>query len=533
MGRTAGSGTGTGTRRANAVIQSPAAERRFRKSRRAVRKGMGNSVLSAQATVLEIPVTIQGTRPVEGTERRELFIETTKTTLVSENGAVLNLKSRVSLGQCVFLRNDQSGREILCNVLEWRQVGQAGYTDLEFTARDPEFWGVQAEQPAAAGQKPEAQKTIEAAEESPVGTPRMESRAPTTGEMPATFLETPTTALVCPLPLTTETLPEPANGVEWNNAKGAEPLAALFADYAGPKAKLAYDTQKTNETQRKVASDDLPESGETNSDTASEPGVASIQVSRIRRTRKFSAVKNPIAVGIAASALIVVILGVWHAKRGSSIHSSDQPSAASAQSTQYALHSTAQPSQVPASTVATKVHALGNNARATPAQEAQKIQEATVVQEPEPGVAIGQDAPATTAEVGAVRGNNTAADSTAAVAKADASTSMLNSDQAALGQAELQKPNELNTTVTIPAKIVSQSMPSIPPWAKGLDMDAVVQLDALIDEKGNVAQTKPLSGPRVLQGAAERAVTLWIFEPAQSDGKPTATHMVLTVQFQR
>jgi hypothetical protein len=276
-----------------------------------------------------------------------------------------------------------------------------------------------------------------------------------------------------------------------------------------------------------VASDDLPESGETSSDTASEPGVASIQVSRIRRTRKFSAVKNPIAIGIAASALIVVVLGVWHAKRGSSIHSSDQTSAASAQSTQYALHATAQP----ASAVATKVHALGNNARATPAQEAQKIQEATVVQEP--GVTIGEDAPATMAEVGAVRGNNTAADSTAAVAKVDASTSMLSSDPAALGQAELQKPNELNTTVTIPAKIVSQSMPSIPPWAKGLDMDAVVQLDALIDEKGNVAQTKPLSGPRVLQGAAERAVTVWIFEPAQSDGKPAATHMVLTVQFQR
>lgn len=110
---------------------------------------------------------------------------------------------------------------------------------------------------------------------------------------------------------------------------------------------------------------------------------------------------------------------------------------------------------------------------------------------------------------------------------------MLSSDQAALGQAELQKPDELNTTVTIPAKIVSQSMPSIPPWAKGLDMDAVVQLDALIDEKGNVAQTKPLSGPRVLQGVAARAVTLWIFEPALSDGKPTAAHMVLTVQFQR
>ncbi len=99
---------------------------------------------SAQATMLEIPVTIQGAKPVEGTDRRELFTETTKTILVFENGAVVNLESRVSLGQCVFLRNDQSGKEILCKVLEWRPVGQSGYTDLEFTAQDSGFWGAHA-----------------------------------------------------------------------------------------------------------------------------------------------------------------------------------------------------------------------------------------------------------------------------------------------------------------------------------------------------------------------------------------------------
>src|SRR5271163_501600 len=119
-------------------------------------------VLKAQATALEIPVTIQGAKPVEGTERRELFTEATKTTLVFENGAVVSLNSRVSLGQCVFLRNDQSGREILCKVLKWRQVGQSGYTDLEFTADDSAFWGVHAEQSSAAGQKPNAHKAIEA-----------------------------------------------------------------------------------------------------------------------------------------------------------------------------------------------------------------------------------------------------------------------------------------------------------------------------------------------------------------------------------
>ena len=80
---------------------------------------------------------------------------------------------------------------------------------------------------------------------------------------------------------------------------------------------------------------------------------------------------------------------------------------------------------------------------------------------------------------------------------------------------------------------MSQAPPAIPSWAKKLDLDPVVRLDAVIDEKGNLKATKPLSGPRILQGEAARAVALWIFQPAMTDGKPTTTHMVLTVEFQR
>ena len=86
---------------------------------------------------------------------------------------------------------------------------------------------------------------------------------------------------------------------------------------------------------------------------------------------------------------------------------------------------------------------------------------------------------------------------------------------------------------TIPARIVAQPAPAIPRWAKGLDTDGIVKVDAVIDEKGNLRSTRAVSGPLFLQHEAERAVALWIFEPALTDGKPTATHMVLTVQFQR
>ncbi len=85
----------------------------------------------------------------------------------------------------------------------------------------------------------------------------------------------------------------------------------------------------------------------------------------------------------------------------------------------------------------------------------------------------------------------------------------------------------------IPAKIVEGSQPPLPPWAKNLDVATVVKLDAVIDEKGNLGETKIVSGPRLLERAAEQAVQLWIFEPAQAGGKPAASHMVLTVEFKR
>jgi outer membrane biosynthesis protein TonB len=514
---------------------------------------MINSVSSAQATALEIPVTIQGARPVEGTERRELFTEATKTTLIFENGAVVNLASRVSLGQCVFLRNDRSGREILCKVLDWRQVGQSGYTDLEFTARDSGFWEAHSEQSSAAGQKPEAHKAVEAPEESPATTLSMESGAPTSGEMPATSLEIATTPLACPLPLTTEALPEPANGVESSDAKYVELVPALIAEDARPKTEQESPAPRTIEIERALPSAEVPASGETSSDSAREAREVPTQVSRIPLTSKISAGKNPIAIGIAASVLIAVVLGAaWHAKRGASIQNRDRPFAASAQSRQLPLPAAALSSQSPAFSVAkggttragtvstntvnsgvsTEVHAEGNNSGAMPDQAAQRTQQATVWQEP--GDAVEQHPLATTEGVAATRESNSVADSSALVVpKVEAISSTPGTDPAAMEQPKLQNSNELSPTVTVPAKIVSQSLPSIPPWAKGLDTDAVVQLDALIDEKGNVSQTKPLSGPRVLQRVAEQAVALWIFEPALSDGKPTATHMVLTVQFQR
>ena len=440
---------------------------------------------SAHVSELEIPVTIQGSKPVEGTDRRELFTEATKTTIVSENGAVLCLKSSVLPGQCVFLRNEHSGKEILCKVLESRQGGLAHYTNLEFVDRDPKFWDVPLEQPVAPRQTPEIQK-IKPGGTSPVATLGMEPSSRPGGHVALTFLKTNTMAPVCP---------ESTNQPEWNDAKDQELMAALIAIDTKQAAKRESDKKRATEFEREVASEGASEQSETISDTASDAKVFSTPAFRICRMRKFTAYRNPIAVGVAAFVSIAAVLSIaWHI-RHSSIHS-NRPSASTTQSRQHAV-------PVP-----------------SPGQSSPTGGSAVAI-----GTPIAADAPQ--------RSNVVPHSAVSATPKVKTSNGTLSSPKGALAQAKSGKLNELSTEEIIPAKILSQSLPSIPPWAKGLDMDGIVQLDALIDENGNVAEVKPMSGPRLLQRAAERAVALWIFQPALSDGKPTATHIVLTVQFQR
>src|SRR5271156_6276948 len=242
--------------------------------------------------------------------------------------------------------------------------------------------------------------------------------------------------------------------------------------------------------------------------------------------------------GIAASLVLGTLLGfAWHSHRVKV--RSNVRAAALGQAKQDAKNATASPTKATAGNSSAEIEAPahGNNSGATPAQAAQKIQRQT--EAPGASVAVGNNATASSAPSGVpseVPSSASAIASPVIVAsspKLQAHESVSGTDEESLGEAKQHHGKGANGGETIPARIVAQPAPAIPSWAKGLETDGVVKVDALIDEKGNLRATKALSGPRVLQHEAERAVALWIFEPALTDGKPTATHMVLTVQFQR
>jgi TonB family protein len=96
-----------------------------------------------QPVPLEVPVTVNGARTVEGSDKREPFSESTQTVLVFHNGAVIRLNSSVTAGQLLFLTNDKTKKEVVCQVVKsknYRNV--SGYVELEFTEAVAGFWGM-------------------------------------------------------------------------------------------------------------------------------------------------------------------------------------------------------------------------------------------------------------------------------------------------------------------------------------------------------------------------------------------------------
>lgn len=101
------------------------------------------SAAKPQPVSLEVPISVNGVRTMEGSDKREPFSETTKTVMVYGSGAVIKLSSSVAPGQLLFLTNERTKKEVVCQVVKsknYRNV--SGYVELEFTEPAVGFWGM-------------------------------------------------------------------------------------------------------------------------------------------------------------------------------------------------------------------------------------------------------------------------------------------------------------------------------------------------------------------------------------------------------
>ena len=94
----------------------------------------------AHAAAAEIAVTVNGARTIAGTDKREPFSENTSTVLVFPKGAVIRLASAVAAGQLLFLTNEKTKKEVVCQVVKSKNANLGGYVELEFTEPAAGFW---------------------------------------------------------------------------------------------------------------------------------------------------------------------------------------------------------------------------------------------------------------------------------------------------------------------------------------------------------------------------------------------------------
>jgi hypothetical protein len=522
---------------------------------------MPDAARIAQAQALEVPVVLKGAKAEGDSRNAETFTENATTVLVFDNGAVFNLHTRLTVGQTVFLHNTQNGREALCKVLETPAEGETGYTDLEFTTAETDFWNADAGGEAQAeAEAPQAAAASEPAPEvhvpsgspsddplammlqtaSKIDVPSMtrpdkESGMPLKEELmsahemapdvaPAPHFPDPTAesfgaASQSELASTTKSpaAAEPTGdqidaALKQMSSAAAPPAEPSTAEYAEDDkhiaAMMARDARlaKFAAFKAKQAGQKGPSAKDAATGPAAgadaiyeeeapaRPKIKGLELSFVDRLMTG---RNRTYVAIGAGVLIAVAVGfIWQLMRGTFTHSAAPPVAA--------VLPAAAKSPAP-------VAATGNpgTPAGTAAPASSAAPTAVVVTEAPEKPARHEERPARSE----VRGNGTDAGG------AEAPTARHH--HAAVGSGA---PVES-------AIVLSQPQPTLPPWAVDVQVDGVVTIDALIDEKGQVTETRVLSGPRALQREAERALSLWVFEPARIDGKAVASHLTLSVQF--
>jgi TonB family protein len=107
----------------------------------------GGGHLRADALSLEVPVKVHGSRVTEVARgvapRTEPFEEQTSTMIVFPQGAVIRMSTAVSTSQMLVVTNLKTRQDAICRVIKVRTFSNMqGYVEVEFTHRQPGYWGV-------------------------------------------------------------------------------------------------------------------------------------------------------------------------------------------------------------------------------------------------------------------------------------------------------------------------------------------------------------------------------------------------------
>jgi hypothetical protein len=518
---------------------------------------MPDAARVAQAVPLEVPVVLRGAKLSSDTGKPELFTETARTILVFDNGVVLNIHSRLTVGQTVFIHNTQNGREVLCKVLEAPPDSEPGFTDLEFTTVQQDFWGANLGTETRATE-PEARATppaTAAADSDSEERAKMREPSGMPSDDPLAMMLENSAKIDVPsmtnpskesgMPLREELMSAHEMAPDINAAPISVPdfEPAVTSDKPGSEPT----GEQIDAALKQMTSAPLP--GTEDEGSSDEKHIAAL-MARDARLAKFAAFKErqqaektqgPAKAADTAAAPAAAPASKRSAERQpEAAESSDHEvkTIGSKPSIGELLTSAKYSKYVMAGACALIAVALFFVWRAMHVPSVQdNFQLASTTTPPIPTPAVppsGADSiPANSATVNSPQSAASPVRSSRSEAS-EARTARNRANDAAESDAAAERRRrftDVHGDPITPAQVISQPQPTLPPWAVDVEVDGIVTLDAALDERGNVTDMKVLSGPRQLQREAERAIGLWEFTPARADGKPVPSHLTLSVQF--
>ena len=81
------------------------------------------------------------------------------------------------------------------------------------------------------------------------------------------------------------------------------------------------------------------------------------------------------------------------------------------------------------------------------------------------------------------------------------------------------------------AEVLTRVQPVYPTIARAQRIMGKVDVEAEVNEKGDVIRAKAVSGPDLLRLAAEQALMKWKFKPASVDGVNVPSKASISVNF--
>jgi len=100
----------------------------------------------------------------------------------------------------------------------------------------------------------------------------------------------------------------------------------------------------------------------------------------------------------------------------------------------------------------------------------------------------------------------------------------------------LEQPKQLtapegDTAKLVQPVLIERTEPVYPPLAKAANVQGTIRLKVMVNKEGIVTDSRLISGPPLLAGAAASAVHDWKYKPATTDGQPIECWLPVEIRF--